>query len=213
MDGALVVEAGVSSVPVVSVELERPAGGAVIGVRVGVGIGPFPEGALDEASGLAVGAGRIGSGAELLEVLPSAEAGEAPRGAARTFVGHDASETDVEGGEVAQSCQQGPAGAGSSLAGVDGGEAHPRGVVDGDVDKLPSGSRGAMAPVAVHPVAGALEAPQLLDVQVQQVSRVRVDVAVRGRRSSSWDSRFTPARWAMRPTVEGATPRVRLMSR
>ena len=56
--------------------------------------------------------------------------------------------------------------------------AHPRGVVDGYADKLRSGSGRGLAPVAGHPVARANESPELLGIQVQQVSRVRVDVAV-----------------------------------
>ena len=43
----------------------------------GSGIGPFSQGSLDEALGLAVGSGRVGSGADVLEAEPSTGVAEA----------------------------------------------------------------------------------------------------------------------------------------
>ena len=53
--------------PVIVVKEREEARGAVVGVGVGVGIGPFAEGGLDEALGLAVGLWGVRSGEALLE--------------------------------------------------------------------------------------------------------------------------------------------------
>ena len=45
--------------------------GALSGVEVGAGVGPFPEHGLDEARGLAVGSGRIRPGTDVLEFQPA----------------------------------------------------------------------------------------------------------------------------------------------
>ena len=172
MDGRLVVQAGVRAVPVVVMEPEGQVSGALGGVEVGASVGSFAEQALYDALGLAVGSRRVRSGTDGLEVEPPTEPGEGPGGVAGAVIGHDPLEGDAERGEVAQRDEEGPTGALSALAREDGGDAHPRGVVEGDVDKLPSGSGRGLAPVARHPVAGANEAPEFLGVQVQQVSRV-----------------------------------------
>ncbi len=55
-------------------------------------------------------------------------------------------------------------------------------VVDTDVDVFPSGALSTVCPVVGHAVAGAVEAAEFLGVEMQQVSGVRVFVAVNGRR-------------------------------
>ena len=55
-------------------------------------------------------------------------------------------------------------------------------VVDTDVDVFPSGALCALSSVVGHPVTGPVEAAEFLDVEMQQVARVRVFIAADGRR-------------------------------
>ena len=55
------------AVPVIVVEEEREARGALVGVGISVGVSPLTEGGLDEALGLAVGFGSVGTCEALLE--------------------------------------------------------------------------------------------------------------------------------------------------
>lgn len=57
----------VRAMPVVVVEEGRETCRALIGVRVRMSVGPFAEGGLDEALGLAVGFWSIGAGEALLK--------------------------------------------------------------------------------------------------------------------------------------------------
>ena len=58
----------------------------------------------------------------------------------------------------------------------------PRRVVDGDVHVLPAGMPGVLLPIAGHPMPRTLETPEFLDVQVQQIPRMFVLVAIDGLR-------------------------------
>ena len=55
-------------------------------------------------------------------------------------------------------------------------------VVDADKEVFPAGAGAGMAAVPGDAVAGPAEAPEFLDVEVQQVARARVFVAPDGRR-------------------------------
>lgn len=60
-------ESVVRAMPVVIVEEDREACRTLIGVRVRMSVGPFAEGGLDKALGLAVGFWSIGASEALLE--------------------------------------------------------------------------------------------------------------------------------------------------
>ncbi len=82
--------------PVVAME---PAGkliSAMGGGVVGSGIGPFTNGGLDEALGLAVGLGSVGAGADMLEAELAAGGAEVQGVEAGTIVGHNALEFDAQ---------------------------------------------------------------------------------------------------------------------
>ncbi len=70
--------------------------GSMSGVLIGLGIGPFAQGRLDEAFGLAVGPWCVGFGADVLdgESFAGIAPGEGP--VAGTVVGHDAFDGDAE---------------------------------------------------------------------------------------------------------------------
>ena len=55
-------------------------------------------------------------------------------------------------------------------------------VVDTDVDVFPSGALCTRSSVVGHPVTGPVEAAEFLDVEMEQVARVRVFIAADGRR-------------------------------
>ena len=61
-------------------------------------------------------------------------------------------------------------------------EGDPGRVVDGDVHVLPAGMPGVLLPIAGHPMPRTLETPEFLDVQVQQIPRMFVLLAIDGLR-------------------------------
>src|SRR5260370_33659741 len=82
--------------PVVSMQPEGQLVGASLRVWVSLGVGPFSEGSLDEALGLAVGLWRIGFGADVLEPATAAGVAEVERPVARRAVGHQPGYTDAQ---------------------------------------------------------------------------------------------------------------------
>jgi hypothetical protein len=66
-DGRLGFYPAVRSRPVVSVQPEGQFFGASLRGGVGLSVGPFPKGCLDEALGLAVGFRCVGLGADVFE--------------------------------------------------------------------------------------------------------------------------------------------------
>src|SRR3954453_16225334 len=62
--------------PVVAVQPERQCGGTVVRGWVGLSVGPFAQGGLDEALSLAVCLGRIGLSSDVLEAEIAAGAAE-----------------------------------------------------------------------------------------------------------------------------------------
>ena len=154
--------AAVRSMPVVTVEPSRQLCGAVIRGRIGPGIGPFPEGGLDEAFSLAIGPGRIGAGPEVLEPEPPAGLGKRLGAVAGAVVGHDAQDADAKARKVGQSGLQESDGALLPLVGQDLDESDARGVVEADVDELPAGAAAPGGTRAGDAVADLLEAAELL---------------------------------------------------
>ena len=67
---------------------------------IGLGVGPFAQRGLDEALGLAVGLGRVGPGADVLEAEIAAGLAEGLGAIAGAVVGHHARHLDAEAREV-----------------------------------------------------------------------------------------------------------------
>src|SRR3954470_14093558 len=82
--------------PVVSVQPDRQRSGAVIRGWVGLSVGPFAQGGLDEALGLAVRLGRIRLGPDVLETELAAGRAEGLRAIAGAIVGHHTGNRDAE---------------------------------------------------------------------------------------------------------------------
>ena len=75
------------TMPVVAVQEDGECIGALARVLIGAGVGPFSQGGLDEALGLAVSFGRIGLGADVLEAEAAAGVTEGEGPVARAVVG------------------------------------------------------------------------------------------------------------------------------
>ncbi len=94
--------------------------------------------------GLAVGAGRIGLGADVFQPEPSTQPLKRPGPIAGAVVCHDAPKADFQPAVVAQCLQQGPAGAAATLIRVQAGERQSGRIVDGDMHELPASAVGAL---------------------------------------------------------------------
>ena len=98
---------------------------------VGVGIGLFAQGRLDEALGLAIGLRGVGPGALVGDAKPSQCYGVAFGSEGRAVVGHHALDPDAVSAKEAERVEEeGEAGA-ALLVRVDLGVGQPRMVVDG----------------------------------------------------------------------------------
>jgi hypothetical protein len=100
----------------------------------GVGIGPFAQGGLDEALGLAVGARRVGSGSLVRQSARLQGAGEELAAVSGAVVSHDALDDDAMGGEPRQRVLEEADGAPLFLVGHQRGVGEAGGVIDGDVE-------------------------------------------------------------------------------
>src|SRR5919198_1042597 len=150
----------------------RQLGSALIRGVVGVSVGPFAQRGLDEAFSLAVGLGRIGPGADVLEGVTATGVAEGEGFVAGAVVGHDALDANAEAGIVSKGSQQEGDGAVFRLVGPDLGEGDARGIVDRDVDELPADTAAvALAgAIASDAVADPFEAAKLLDVDVEELA-------------------------------------------
>src|SRR5579871_5583421 len=69
------------------------------GGLVGAGVGPFAQGGLDKALGLAVGFWRVGPGADVPDPALGEAGAEGVAPVGRAVIGHDALDADAETGE------------------------------------------------------------------------------------------------------------------
>ncbi len=111
---------------------------SLIGVLIGACISPFTQRGLDEALGLAVGFGRVGSGEDLAQAQTGAGSSKHFRSVAGSVVCHDALDADTETGVIGDGGFEEGDGTFLALVGHDLHEGHARGIVDADVDELPA---------------------------------------------------------------------------
>src|SRR5438477_7664690 len=83
------MQATMGPVPVVAMQPSWQLVGSAIGVGVGLSVSPFPQRALDEALGLAVGLRRVRPGPDVLESEIAAGIAEVEGFVAGAVVGHD----------------------------------------------------------------------------------------------------------------------------
>src|SRR3981081_1116004 len=99
-DGSFKVEAGVGTMPVVLMDPGSEMAQAFGGVLIETGVGPLADGGLNEAFRLAIGAGSVDAGTDVVEGKVAASLREQEGTEARAIVGHDAAHRNAEMSEV-----------------------------------------------------------------------------------------------------------------
>jgi len=136
------------------------------------------DGGLEEAFGLAIGSWRIGPGAALRQAQLLAGVGEAVGFIAWAVVCEDAADANAKPFVPGDGGGQEVGGTALGLIRIHGGEGEPRVVIDGNMQELRPDALNAVLAVAGDPVRRPLYAHQALDIQVQQVARSRMFVAI-----------------------------------
>src|SRR3954471_21966692 len=169
--------------PVVSVQPDRQRGGAVVRGWVGLSVGPFAQGGLDKALGLAVCLGRIRLGPDVLEAEIAAGGPKRLGAIARAIVGHHTGNRDAEVRVVGDRGLEEGDRALLLLVRADLREGDPGGVVDADVDELPpdAPALALTGSIAGDAMADAVEAAELFDIDVDQVAGMFALVAANRR--------------------------------
>jgi len=142
-----------------------------------VGVSPFAQGGLDETFGLAVGARRVGAGAEMANAEFAAGGSKQLRVIAGSVVGEHAANGDAETSVISNGGAQKGYGGGGAFVGMQLTESNAGMVIDGDVQHLPADTAGFIARIAGKAMARLGDTGQFLGVEMQQVSRMRVFVA------------------------------------
>ena len=170
-DGWLAAQDRVGPPAVVAVQPGAHGLGALGRAREGLQVGSFAQGGLDKPFGLAVGPGRIRPGALVLQAGCATGIAEGVADIGRAVVGHHPLDPDAEAGEPGQ----GPPEEGHrtllALVGQDLRVGEPGGVVDADMEEVPATAAFLAAPVAGDSVPDAVDPPELLDVEVDQLAR------------------------------------------
>src|SRR3954453_2683147 len=161
------------------VQPDRQRSGAVVRGWVGLSVGPFAQGGLDEALGLAVRFGRIGLGPDVLETEIAAGRAEGLGAIAGTIVGHHTGNRDAKVRVVGDRGLEEGDRALLFLVREDLREGHAGGVVDADVDELPSDAPALAltGSIAGDAMANAVEAAELFDIDVDQFAGMLTLVA------------------------------------
>ena len=98
------------------------------------------------------------------------EPGEAPGFVAGAVIGQDTPEGDAERAVVAQGRQQGTTSATAAFVRLDVGKGDSRMVVEGHMDEFPTCPGRVLCAIPGHPMSRALKAPELLDIEMEQVA-------------------------------------------
>src|SRR6185295_2447743 len=142
----------------------------------------FAQATLDEALGLAVCSRRVRLGPDVPKAEALAGSSEGEGFVAGAVVRHHAFDLDAEARVIGERGLEEDCGAALPLTAHDLGEGDAGVIVDGDMDELPSGPFVAAAlPIAGGPVAGAREAAELLDIEVDHLSGLLALVAAHRR--------------------------------
>jgi len=148
---------------------------------VGLAIGPSALQGLDEALCLAVGLRGVGPGEALLDVVLSAESQEGLRDrVALGVVGQKALAVDAEALEPTQRTSEEQRGIPAAFRWVDLHIGQAGVIVDADEDNLVAYSALLATSIPVDPMTDAVDASELLGVNVEHSPRCRVLIASRG---------------------------------
>ena len=164
------MQCGVRSVEIVVMEVERKEGSAVDTGVVGASIGPLTGNGLDEAFGLTIGLGSVGTSEAMLEAEVVTGLSKEFGAVGRAAVGEDALDVDavslIEGDGLVEGSQD----AGSFFIREEGGESQAGMIIDGDVEGLGAGTWIAMGTVAGGADAGLVKAAKLFNIKMKQLA-------------------------------------------
>src|ERR1700687_1000596 len=142
-------------------------------------VGPLTKRALNETFGFAVGPWSIGARKSMTRREAGAGLGEEARLVGRPVVGQKAPSHDAALTKPGYRPTQEGGGGFLELVGKDLDVGQTRMVVDTDMGELPAAASLVASPHARDAIADAVDAPELLGVQVQEVSGRGMLVAVR----------------------------------
>src|SRR5712691_2935723 len=169
------------AMPVVMVQPAVQGGTARGRAGVGAAIGPLAQQRLDEALRLAVGARRVGPGAEMAELGALAGRGEDVGEVAGAVVGHKAADPDAVAAKPGQGAPEKPHARDALLIGQDLDVGQPGGIIDGHVHELPADAAHPAAAIARDAVPDAPDPAELLDVDMYEAAGAAVLVPHHGR--------------------------------
>jgi hypothetical protein len=181
-DGRLAVKRRVRPMPIVVVQPASQRGGAVRRGGVGDHVRPLAQQGLDEALGLAIGTRGVGSRKAVVEGQRLAGGGDQARAIGRAVVAEHALGHDAAPGEPRDGATQKAGDCDALLIAQDFGVGQAGAVIDADVHELPADAPHALTAIPRDAVADATNAPQLLDVDVDQLPRALPLVAPAYRR-------------------------------
>ncbi len=150
-------------------------------MAIGTSVGPLAQGGLDESLGFAIGAWRVDPGEDMPQAPAPASRDERERAKHLSVVGHDAAYPYAQRGIVPRCMVKERRRAGFTLVGEHLGKGDPRTIVNGHERRFPAGAADMIARIAGDAVARALDARQLLAIDVQQLAGSSALVAVRQR--------------------------------
>ena len=165
---------------IVVVEELGESEGSVYRGWVGSVISPAAQEGLDKAFGFSIGARTVGPGTQVTQTELSACRSEAMRDVAGAVVGHDACDINAAAGVPGDQPSKEDDSRWRSFVSQDLGVSQTGSVVHGNMEELPTGTSGALPTVAGDAVADELDATQLLDVDVDELSGVVPLIAVNG---------------------------------
>ena len=135
---------------------------------------------MDETLGLSVGPRGVGLGEDVTDLRLSANLGEELGAAAGAVVSHEALDLDAMDPEEGESTDQEASCGLFALVGQDLGIGEARGIIDTDVEELPSRASSALTVIAVDAVTNPLDASELLDVEVDKLPGMLALITTRG---------------------------------
>jgi len=153
---------------IIVMEVERETKSAVIAGVIGAGVGPLTGEGLDEAFGLAVGLGAIGSGEEMLEAELVTGGGKEFGAIGRTAIGEDGLDGDAMGLIKGEGLLERGEDAGDFFVGKEGGKSQAGMIINGDVEGLDAGAGITVGAIAGGADAGLVEAAKLFNIQMKE---------------------------------------------
>jgi hypothetical protein len=170
-DGRVGFQATMWPMPVVAMEPMEQLSRSLIGVVVGASVGPFAQCCLNEAFGLAVSPRRVGPGEDLTKAEAFAGCSEYLRPIARTIVRHHALDPDTKLCKISNGGLKEGDRSLLTLIGQDLHERDPRGIVDADMDALPTDAVVTVNRARISPgdtMAHRADPTELFDIEVDE---------------------------------------------